>query len=343
MRPFVYSRVATAEQAVARAAVPADTVESATRAPAQFLAGGTNVVDYFKLACWDAVELVDINDLRDEHGAIEARPDGIRFGALVGMRQAAEDPDVVRDYPVIAEALRQSASQQIRNVGTLAGNVLQRTRCGYFRDVDYDECNKRAPGSGCAAIGGPNRGHAVLGVGDRCIASYPGDLAPALVALDARVETLGPRGGRTFPLRTLHTGAERPEVETILAPGELITGFLVPAGPHTRRSTYVKVRDRESYEFGLATAAVALDLAPDGIVRDARIALGGGLTYRPWRADAAEGSLRDQPLTEETAAAAGRLALEGAVTHGDNDYLPELGARTVARALLRAARMVDVT
>lgn len=337
MRPFVYSRVDTAEQAVARAARDGGG-PGATRSPVQFLAGGTNIVDYLKLSCWTADELVDINGLRGEHGSVEVTPEGIRFGALARLREAAEHPLVVRDYPVIAESLGRAASAQIRNMATMAGNVLQRTRCGYFRDVDYDECDKRLPGSGCAAIGGRNRMHAVLGVSDRCIASYPGDLAQALVALDTRVETLGPDGARTFALRDLHTGADRPEVETILVPGELITALVVPPGPHTRRSTYVKVRDRESYEFAVASAAVALDLAPNGMAVDVRIAV-GGLAYRPWRADAAEDFLRDQRLTTETAERAGRIALDGAVTHGDNNYLPELGARTVARALMQAAGM----
>jgi xanthine dehydrogenase YagS FAD-binding subunit len=333
----VYTRVDTAQQAVALAGA-VDGALSPTIAPVQFLAGGTNIVDYLKLSCWTADELVDINGLRDEHGSIEVTDEGIRFGALVRLRQAADHPVVGRDYPVIAETLERAASPQIRNMATLAGNVLQRTRCTYFRDVDYDECNKRSPGSGCAAIGGNNRTHAVLGVSDGCIASYPGDLAQALVALDARVETLGRDGARAFPLRDLHTDADRPEVETILAPGELITALFVPSGPHTRRSAYVKVRDRESYEFAVARAAVALDLAADATVTDVRIAV-GGLAYRPWRADEAEAFLRGRTLTADTAAEAGRVALAGAVTHGDNNHSPELGARTVARALMQAAEM----
>ncbi|WP_326557025.1 FAD binding domain-containing protein [Micromonospora sp. NBC_01796] len=333
----MYTRVDTAEQAVARAAA-VDGALGPTNSPIQFLAGGTNIVDYLKLSCWTADELVDINGLRDVHGSVEVTAEGIRFGSLVRLHQAADHPVVGRDYPVIAETLQRAASQQIRNMATLGGNLLQRTRCSYFRDVDYDECNKRRPGSGCAAIGGKNRMHAVLGVSDRCIASYPGDLAQALVALDTRVETLGRDGVRTFPLRDLHTGADRPEVETILAPGELITALFVPSGPHTRRSTYLKVRDRESYEFAIASAAVALDLAGDGTVTDVRIAP-GGLAYRPWRADAAEAFLRGRALTTDNAAQTGRVALAGAVTHGDNNHSPELGARTVARALMQAAEM----
>ena len=337
MRPFTYARAADAPAAVRAASQPG--VRTApTSAPVQFLAGGTNIIDFMKLGSWEAASLVDINDLEREHGAISAGPDGLRLGALVRMSRAADDPTVNRDYPVIAQSLKLAASAQLRNMASLGGNVLQRTRCTYFRNPDYAHCNKRVPGSGCAAIGGINRTHAVLGVNDRCISNYPGDFAQALVALDARVETLGPGGRRTLRFEDLHTGPERPQVETVLAPGELITGFLVPSGPHTRRSTYVKVRDRESYEYGLATAAVALDLAPDHTVRDARIAM-AGMAYKPWRARAAEASLRGHVLTEASAEQAGRVALQGAVTHGHNAYKPELGARTVARALLQAAAL----
>ena len=254
------------------------------------------------------------------------------------MSQAADDPVVNRDYPVIAQTLKLAASAQLRNMASLGGNVLQRTRCNYFRVADYAHCNKRAPGSGCSALDGVNRQHAVLGVNALCISTYPGDLAQALVALDARVETLSPAGGRTIRFEDLHTGPERPEVETVLQPGELITGFLVPAGPWTRRSTYVKVRDRESYQYGLATAAVALDLAPDHTVREARIGL-GGVAYRPWRAHRAEAFLKGKALDEATAEQAGRIAFEGAEPRGENAYKLQLGPRTVARALLQASAM----
>ncbi len=339
MRPFTYTRAADAASAVRAGGLPPGSPKTApTSAPAQFLAGGTNIIDFMKLGSWEASSLVDINDLEREHGRIEASADGLRLGGLVRMSAAADDPAVNRDYPVIAQSLQLAASAQLRNMASLAGNALQRTRCTYFRNTDYAHCNKRKPGSGCDAIGGNNRTHAVLGVNDRCIASYPGDFAQALVALDARVETVGPAGRRTVRFEDLHTGPERPEVETVLAPGELITAFVVPAGPHTRRSTYLKIRDRESYEYGLATAAVALDLAPDGAVRDARIAM-AGVHYRPYRAHAAEASLRGKRLDEATADHAGQLAMQGAVTHGENDYKPELGQRTVARALLHAAAL----
>jgi xanthine dehydrogenase YagS FAD-binding subunit len=223
-------------------------------------------------------------------------------------------------------------------MATLGGNVLQKTRCPYYRDPSWAECNKRAPGSGCAALEGFNRNHAVLGVDHTCIAQYPGDLGVALVALDAQVILNdGPRQ-RAMAFAELHRPVDgRPHLETTLDPGDVITAFLVPAGPWTRRSLYVKVRDRESYEFAIASAAVALALDGD-VVREARIGL-GGMAYRPWRSREAEAALVGKPLTEATAADAAKVALSGAVTHGDNDYKPELGRRTLVRALLQARAM----
>ena len=332
MRPLLYDRAAT-DQAAVRLASAGGGV-APTLSPVQFLAGGTNIVDFMKLDSWRADHLVDINDLAAEHGRIEVSADGLRLGALVRMSQAAEDPVVNRDYPVIAETLKLAASAQLRNMASLGGNVLQRTRCNYFREANYAHCNKRVPGSGCAALDGVNRQHAVLGTSEECISTYPGDFAQALVALDTRVETLGPCGRRMIRFEALHTGPQRPEVETVLAPGELITGFMVPAGPWIRRSTYTKVRDRESYQYGLATAAVALDLAPDKTVREARIGL-GGVAYKPWRAHGAEAFLKGKQLDEATAAQAGRVAFEGARPRGANAYKLELGAR----ALLAASTM----
>ena len=214
-------------------------------------------------------------------------------------------------YPVIAQSLQLAASQQIRNMASLGGNVLQRTRCTYFRDVSYAACNKRNPGSGCAAIDGFNRSHAVLGVSDHCIATYAGDFAQALIALDATVEIAGPKGARTIPFAALHRKpGDTPDIETTLQPGEMIASFMVPAAPWTRRSLYLKVRDRESYEFALASAAVALDLQ-NGDVRNARIALGGVATV-PWRAKEAEAALRGKPVTAEMRGAAAEAAFAGA-------------------------------
>lgn len=332
MRPFAYERAGNAPSAVRAAGDPSQLPP--TLAPTQFLAGGTTMLDLMKLDTMRPERLIDIRDLRAAYGAIEVTPAGLRLGALVTMAELGEHAEVRRAYPVIAHTMHLAASAQIRNMASLGGNVLQRSRCSYFRNGDWAACNKRQPGSGCAAIGGLNRKHAVLGVGDQCISAYPGDFAQALVALDAEVELLGAAGARRLRFAELHTGPQRPELETVLAPGELITGFLVPAGPWTRRSLYVKVRDRDSYAYAVASAAVALDLDGD-TVRGARIGL-GGVAYRPWRAREAEDLLAGKPLTEASAEAAARAAFAGAVTHGENDFKPELGRRTLVRALLQA-------
>jgi xanthine dehydrogenase YagS FAD-binding subunit len=336
MRPFAYHRAPDAASAVRLAA--RSTTEPPTRAPAQFLAGGTNIVDYMRLGVTEPEVLVDLNGLAAQHGRIEAGPQGLRLGALARMAEVADHPAVRSDYPMIADALVLAASPQIRNMGAIGGNVLQRTRCEYFRDVGWKACNKRAPGSGCAAIGGVNRKHAVLGVSDHCIAAYAGDLGQALVALGATVEILGLHGPRRLLFEALHLPpGDTPHIETVLRPGELITGFVVPAGPWTRRSLYLKIRDRQSFEFALASAAVALDL--DGeTVREARIAL-GGVSSRPWRAKEAEAALKGQTLTPDTAKEAARAAFASAVTHGANEFKPELGRRTLVRALMQAKAM----
>ncbi|HVY59860.1 MAG TPA: xanthine dehydrogenase family protein subunit M [Xanthobacteraceae bacterium] len=339
MQSFMYQRASSPEAAVAAAAAVDTGVDvPPVQAPGQFIAGGTTILDLMKLDVMRPATLVDINPIgRARQGQIEVTDGGLRFGALVRMAQAADHPAVRRDYPVIADTLKLAASQQLRNMATLGGNVLQRTRCHYFRDTSWP-CNKRTPGSGCAALDGQNRKHAVLGTSEHCIATYPGDFAQALTALDARVEVVGPRGLRSIPFAELHRlPGNTPHVETTLAPGELITMITVPAGPWTRRSLYLKVRDRESYEFALASAAVALDLA-DGTVRHARIALGGVATV-PWRAREAEQALEGQPLDEERAMAAADAAFANANPHAHNAYKVPLGKRTLVRALLAAARM----
>src|SRR6185312_12440540 len=250
---------------------------------------------------------------------IDYSPRGLWLGALVRMAEAAEHPDVLAHFPVIAQSLQLAASPQLRNMASLGGNVLQRTRCTYFRDMSYAACNRRSPGSGCAAMDGVNRQHAVLGTSDRCIATYPGDFAQALIALDAIVDIAGPSGSRTIPFADLHRRpGDSPHIETNLRPGDLITAFVVPPSPWARRSKFVKVRDRESYEFALASAAVALDLA-DNTVRQVRIAL-GGLATVPWRAREAEAELRGQPLNEETLDAAAEKAFAGTVPRGKNAF-----------------------
>ena len=332
MRPFKYERAENLKEA---SRLAHDTGQGQIDAPTQFLAGGTTVVDLMRLDVLRPQRLIDIKPLHDQLGQIETSPDGLRLGALVTMAVAQENPTVLRDFPVIAQSLRQAASAQLRNMATLGGNVLQRTRCPYYRDPSWSACNKRRAGSGCSAMESFNRNHAVLGVDDSCIAQYPGDLGVALAALGAQIELSGRSRSRLMAFEDLHRPAHgRPDAETALEPGELIMAFQVPAGPWTRRSVYLKIRDRASYEFALASAAVALDL-DGGTVRAARIGL-GGVAYRPWRAHEAEALLTGKPLTEATAQAAAEVAFAAAVTHGGNDFKPELGRRTLVRALIQA-------
>jgi xanthine dehydrogenase YagS FAD-binding subunit len=336
MRPFTYERVSTPE---AVRSLRETHVPSPLQSDIQFLAGGTTLVDLMKLDVMRPDLVVDINPLADTAmGRIEAGPDGLRLGALVRMADAADHGAIKRDYPVIAQSLQLAASQQLRNMASLGGNVLQRTRCTYFRDVSYAQCNKRHPGSGCAALEGVNRMHAVLGVSEDCIATYPGDFAQALIALDAAVEIDGSRGSRTIPFAALHRRpGDTPDVETTLEQGEIIASFFIPAAPWARRSLFLKIRDRASYEFALASAAVALDIR-DGAVRDARIALGGVATV-PWRAKEAEATLRGKTINADTADAAARAAFEGAQAREHNRFKIALGKQTLTRALHEAAAM----
>ena len=335
MRTFAFEAPTDAASAVSLAFIPAS---AHVTAPVQYKGGGTTLVDLMKLDVMQPTTVVDITAIRDEAMHWIVRMDHeLRIGSLVSMARLQTDSSVVRDYPLLTESLWQAASQQLRNMARLGGNVLQRTRCPYFRDTSYDQCNKRVPGSGCAALDGANRGHAVLGTSDQCIALYAGDWAPALVALDARVEVLGSSGKRMLDFADLHRlPGTTPHNETSLAPGELITAFIVPGGPR-RRSLYRKVRDRESYAFANASAAVALDLEGD-IIRDARIGLGGVATI-PWRAHRAEEMLRGRPLTEASASAAADAEFESARTREHNGYKVALGKATMVRALLDAQAM----
>jgi xanthine dehydrogenase YagS FAD-binding subunit len=256
------------------------------------------------------------------------------------MSDVAAHPQIVAEYPALSESLWRAASQQLRNMATVGGNLLQRTRCAYFRGGEPFACNKREPGSGCAARQGIDRGHALLGGSEACIAVYPGDFAIALVAFDAQIDVLGPKGERTLAIEALHREpGTTPHIETTLQPGELIQRIRVPKTALGRASTYHKIRDRESYAFALASAAVALEMDGD-IVRAARVAV-GGLATRPWRARAAEQVLVGKALTPETARQAGDAALEGAKAGRDNAFRIELGARTVADALLIARRRAE--
>lgn len=324
MQPFTYARPASLDEAMRLAAVPG----------AALLAGGTTLVDLMRGDLAAPASVVDIGHLE---GLSDIDADGpvLRLGALARMADAAEHPVLRRDYPALAEGLQLAASQQLRNAATLGGNLLQRTRCVYFRDA-VSACNKRAPGSGCAARDGVTREMALFGGTERCVATYPGDWATALMAFDAAVEIRGPGGARTITLSALHVPyGQDPAAETTLAPGEIVTAILVDATPMGRRSTYLKVRDRHSYAYAVVSAAVALDL-DGGTVRAARVALGGVATH-PWRSRAAEAALAGVTLTGATALAAGRAAFAEATALTENGFKIELGARAVARAALVAS------
>jgi xanthine dehydrogenase YagS FAD-binding subunit len=307
------------------------TVDAALAAPGTFLAGGTTLVDLMKLNVLTPPHVLDINGLPLR--GIDTT-DGLRIGALERMSDIAAHPGV---YPAISRALLLSASQQLRNMASIGGNLLQRTRCGYFRDVNVP-CNKRAPGSGCPAISGANRMHAVLGTSDSCVATHASDVAVALTALDAELRLRSASGTRTVRLADFYRlPGNTPEVETDLRPGELITEIVVPRLDWARRSTYVKVRDRQSYEFALCSAAVALDIQDSRIV-DARVAAGGVATV-PWRLPAVEAALRGAPATLETFETAADLAAEGARPLSGNGFKVSLLKRTVVRALLEGSRL----
>ncbi|HKU07010.1 MAG TPA: xanthine dehydrogenase family protein subunit M [Bradyrhizobium sp.] len=336
MRPFLYQRADDPSAAAQTLAAAAAGNNPLTESESQPLAGGTTLIDLMKLDVMRPRKLVDINPLAKDWSAIDLSGDHLKLGAMAKMSDVADNADVQRNYPVIAQALKFAASPQIRNMATLGGNVLQRTRCTYFRDVSYDACNKRNPGSGCAAMDGFNRSHAVLGTSDQCIATYPGDFAQALIALNANVEISGRSGTRNLPFEQLHKPPGRsPQLETTLQPGELISAFLIQG--RWPRSVYLKTRDRQSYEFALASAAVALDVR-DGFVRDARVALGGVATV-PWRAREVEMLLKDQKFDDTLARRVAEAAFAAARPRKHNAFKIELGQRVVARALQQAATM----
>jgi xanthine dehydrogenase YagS FAD-binding subunit len=340
MRQFEYTQARDLADAVR---LGAGTGQGQVDARAQYLAGGTTLVDLMKLDVLRPKVLIDLRNVREvENRGVSLDSQGLRLSAFATMASVAANADVQRNYPAIADSLKLAASPQLRNMATLGGNVLQRTRCPFFRDPSWDACNKRRPGSGCQAIESFNRNHAVLGTDSSCIAQYPGDFGVALVAFGATIEITGPRGLRRLPFESLHIGPGlQPHIETSLRAGEVITAFHVPAGLGTARSRYVKVRDRESYEFAVASCAVALALDGD-TVKSVGLGL-GGMAYRPWRAREAERALAGKALTEETARSAGRAALAGATTHGHNDYKRELGERVIVRALMEAKSMTPAS
>ncbi len=305
-------------------------------AHARFLAGGTTLVDLMKLEVERPTQIVDINAL--PFASIDELPGGgLRIGALVRNGTLANDPRVRARYPVLSQALLAGESPQVRNMATTGGNLLQRTRCYYFRDTTTP-CNKREPGTGCSALQGMNRIHAVLGTSEHCIATHPSDMAVALSALEATVRVHGPKGARAIPLTEFHlVPGAHPERETVLEHGELITSVDLAPLPWATRSLYLKVRDRTSYAFALASAAVALDVA-NGTIRDARVAL-GGVGTKPWRAKHAEEVLVGRRIGSAAYQAAAAAALDGAVAHTHNGFKIELAKRTVMRALARVGAM----
>jgi xanthine dehydrogenase YagS FAD-binding subunit len=321
MRPLTYSRAADIDDALALAAAnPASA----------FLAGGTTEVDLIRAGVSRSAHLVDINDL--PLTGVEDRADGgLHLGALARMSDVARTPSVAHRYPAISRALLLSASEQLRNMASMGGNLRQRTRCSYLRD-GVSPCNKRDPGSGCAALEGFNRGHAVLGTSEQCIATHPSDVAVALVAFDAVVQTLGPGGARSLPIdKFFLLPGDTPEVEHAIAPGELILGIDVPGAPIAQRSIYLKVRDRQSYEFALVSVAAALTVE-DGVVTDVRLAL-GGVGTKPWRARRAEVELVGGPANESSFRRAAAVEFEGAVVREHNAFKVEVAQRAIVRGL----------
>ncbi|MER7546151.1 FAD binding domain-containing protein [Actinomadura sp.] len=321
MRPFDYVRAADVGTAIAAVR---------ERPGGAFLAGGTTEVDLVRQNVLRPDLLVDINDLPLDR--VEDLPDGgLRIGALARMSDVARAPGVAERFPMVAQSLLLGASPQLRNMASMGGNLCQRVRCSYFRDA-VSPCNKREPGSGCAAIPGFHRGHAVLGTSDKCIAAHPSDAAVALAALDAVVRTRGPDGERGIPIDDFFLlPGDTPQHERALRHGELITAIEVPAVPVARRSVYLKVRDRASYEFALVSVAAALDVR-DGAVAEVRLALGGVAT-KPWRARAAERSLLGGPATADAFGEAAAHELAAAEPRPLNSFKVELARRTAVRAL----------
>jgi xanthine dehydrogenase YagS FAD-binding subunit len=323
MMPFTYERASDAGNATKAAAQPG----------ARFIAGGTNLLDLMKLEIEQPSHLVDITRLPLRQ--VEAAGAGVRIGSQVPNSELAAHPLIRERYPVLSKALLAGASGQLRNKASTGGNLLQRTRCYYFYDTGK-ACNKREPGSGCAALQGFNRIHAILGASESCIAVHPSDMAVALTALDASVETLLPDGSkRSIPIGELHRlPGQTPNIETTLRPGELITAVVLPEPP-AGTQTYRKVRDRASYAFALVSVAAIVHVEA-GRVREARIAL-GGVAHKPWRALEAEKALRGKPASVDSFAKAAQAELQPARSHGGNDFKIPLAQRVLTRTLLDAA------
>jgi xanthine dehydrogenase YagS FAD-binding subunit len=323
MKNFVYTRATSVSDAIQKSSV----------ADSLFIAGGTNLVDRLKVFLDQPNQLIDLSRLNLTK--IESSPGGLKIGALVTNTQVADHPTVRQAYPMLSRAILSGASQQIRNVATVGGNLLQRTRCPYYYDTAF-ACNKRQPGSGCPAATGQNRMAAIFGASDRCVAVHPSDMCVALAALDATVEITGPNGSRQIPFTEFHRlPGDTPQQDTVLAPGELITHILLPSRPWATSGVYLKIRDRASYAFALISVAAAVELANDE-VRTVRLAM-GGVAHKPWRLIAAEQFLQGKPAISSAFQQAADLALQEAKPLAHNGFKLELAKRAIRRALMVSA------
>jgi xanthine dehydrogenase YagS FAD-binding subunit len=326
MNPFTYSRAKDPDAALH---------ELAGHTHAKFLGGGTNLIDLMKLGVETPDHLIDVNRL--PLAQIEEIPGGgLRLGALARNSDTAAHPLVRERYPVLSQAFLAGASPQLRNMATIGGNLLQRTRCYYFTDTAFPACNKRQPGSGCGAIDGYNRIHAILGQSEHCIATNPSDMCVALAALDATVRVTGPKGAREIKIGDFHRlPGDHPELDTTLEPDELIVSVDLPAAPWATSSHYLKVRDRASYAFALVSVAAGLEIEA-GAIKQARIAL-GGVALKPWRAHEAEAKLAGAKPTRENFHMAADAALAGAKGYQNNAFKIGLAKRSIVRALSTVA------
>ncbi|HEY4283565.1 MAG TPA: xanthine dehydrogenase family protein subunit M [Chthoniobacterales bacterium] len=325
MNPFTYSRATDAAAAV-----------SDLGRDGKFLGGGTNLIDLMKMGVEAPSRLVDINKLPLAQ-IEEISGGGVRIGALARNSDVAEHPLIKERYPVLSESLVSGASPQLRNMATVGGNLMQRTRCYYFYDPAFPQCNKRRPGSGCGALEGFNRMHAILGQSEQCIAVHPSDMCVAMAALEAVVRVQGPKGERTIPFADFHRlPGTTPNVDTNLGGDELITAVDLPAMPFATRSHYLKVRDRASYAFALVSVAAALDVDSNNKIKAARVAL-GGIAHKPWRASKTESALLGKNPNEQTFRAAAEAELAAAKGYKHNSFKIELAKRTIVRALSTAA------
>jgi xanthine dehydrogenase YagS FAD-binding subunit len=333
MHPFEFSR---AQDAAAAVAAGAKSKTAQQGADVRFLAGGTTLVDLMKLNVETPVRVIDINRLPlDKIETVSGS--GLKIGAMVRNSDLAYHPTVKKDYAVLSEAILSGASAQIRNMATTAGNILQRTRCMYFRDTAMP-CNKREPGTGCAAITGENRMLAILGTSESCIATNPSDMCVAMAALEATVHVQGPKGSRAIPFAEFHVvPGKTPERENVLEPGDLIMHVTLPAPRAGSKQIYLKLRDRASYEFALASAAIVMEMA-SGNVKYVRIAM-GGVGTKPWRVPEAEAALVGKPANPENFKKAAEAALHGAKPQSHNGFKVELAKRCVAHALATAAKL----